>query len=301
MKKLLSLSLILTFVAGIANAQVTLNYSISSGTTYSTKVVLEQDIAQTIMGQSQNVDSDQGYGIELTFTDFEDGKYIVTMVYNSIMINQPMAGLSYDSETATSEPTGPAKAIASVLGKELQFTLSKTGEVSNVTGFEAMLDSMAVNMGITDETQASLFKSQMSSQYNTQSMKDQLKRTLIIFPDRELNEGDTWTEDQSVSIPFAMNIQTTYEVAGYDDETVTLNVSSDIFTVGDEMNMGGATMTPDLTGIQSGTITIDRKTGFVLSAGHEQLISGVMNMTSPQEMEIPMEISGKTEVEGSIK
>ncbi|HCT55406.1 MAG TPA: hypothetical protein DF712_23415 [Balneola sp.] len=253
------------------------------------------------MGQTQDIESDQGYGIQLKFTDLEDGKYSVTMVYNSIMVNQPMAGLDYDSETATSEPTGSAKAIASVLNNELYFTLSKNGEVSNISGFEAMLDSMAVSMGITDDAQASMFKSQMSSQYNAQSIVDQLKRTLIIFPDKELNKGDTWSEDQSVTVPFAMNIQTTYELADYDDETVTLNIASDIFTEGDEANMGGATMTPDLSGVQSGTITIDRNTGLILKGGMEQLVSGILNMTSPQEMEIPLEISGKTEVVGSIE
>ena len=164
-----------------------------------------------------------------------------------------------------------------------------------------MLDSMAANMGITEEAQLSLFKSQMSSQYNIQSMKDQLKRTLIIFPDKELNKGDLWTEDQSVSAPFTMNIQTTYEVAAYDDETVTLNVSSDIFTEGGELVTNGATMTPDLSGVQSGTIKIDRKTGLILEGGMEQLISGVLNMTSPQEMEIVTEISGKTEVTGTVQ
>ncbi|XWN37023.1 MAG: DUF6263 family protein [Balneola sp.] len=300
MKKLTSVLLLLFCVSAVVQAQIKLNYNIKPGSTYATKVVLEQDISQTIMGQSQNIDSDQGYGVELTFTDYEDGKYSVKMVYNSIMINQPMAGLSYDSESATSEPTGPAKAIASVIGKELNFTLSKRGEVSNITGFEAMLDSMAANMGFTDEAQVAMFKSQMSSQYNAQSMTDQLKRTLIIFPDKELNKGETWSEDQSMEAPFAMNIQTTYELADYDDETVTLNISSDIFTEGDEMNMGGATMTPDLSGIQSGTIVIDRNTGLVLEGNMEQLISGIMNMTSPQEMEIPMEISGKTDVEGSV-
>lgn len=301
MKKHLFLTIMLTMVAGLASAQVTLNYNLDSGTAYTTKVVLEQDISQTFMGQSQDVESDQGYGIELTFTDFEDGKYSVKMVYKSIMINQPMAGLSYDSETTTTEPTGAAKAVASVLNKELQFTLSKTGEVSNITGFEAMLDSMAANMGITGEAQLSLFKSQMSSQYNTQTMKDQLKRTLIVFPEKELNKGDLWTEDQSVSAPFAMNIQTTYEVADYDNETVTLNVSSDIFTEGGELVTNGATMTPDLSGVQSGTIKIDRKTGLILEGGMEQLISGVLNMTSPQEMEIGTEISGKTEVTGTVQ
>ncbi len=301
MKKLFSVALIFTFLSGLSSAQIQLDYSLKTGTTYTTKVLLDQSISQTIMGQSQNSDSDQGYGIKMTVIDIEDGNYSIKMVYNSIMINQPMVGLSYDSETATTEPTGPAKAIASVLDKELNFTLGKDGVISNITGFEALLDSMVANMGITDENQASAFKAQMSAQYNSQTIEDQLNRTLIVFPNKELNKGDTWSEDQSITTPFALNIQTTYELAGYDNDTATLNITSDIFTEGGEMSMNGATMTPDLTGVQSGTIKIDRKTGLILESNMEQLISGLLNITSPQEMEIPMEITGKTEVKGTIE
>lgn len=301
MKKLFSVALIFTFLSGLSSAQIQLDYSLKTGTTYTTKVLLDQSISQTIMGQSQNSDSDQGYGIKMTVIDIEDGNYSIKMVYNSIMINQPMVGLSYDSETATTEPTGPAKAIASVLDKELNFTLGKDGVISNITGFEALLDSMVANMGITDENQASAFKAQMSAQYNSQTIEDQLNRTLIVFPNKELNKGDTWSEDQSITTPFALNIQTTYELAGYDKDTATLNITSDIFTEGGEMSMNGATMTPDLTGVQSGTIKIDRKTGLILESNMEQLISGLLNITSPQEMEIPMEITGKTEVKGTIE
>ncbi|MEO9887791.1 MAG: DUF6263 family protein [Balneola sp.] len=301
MKKLFSVALIFTFLSGLSSAQIQLDYSLKTGTTYTTKVLLDQSISQTIMGQSQNSDSDQGYGIKMTVIDIEDGNYSIKMVYNSIMINQPMVGLSYDSETATTEPTGPAKAIASVLDKELNFTLGKDGVISNITGFEALLDSMVANMGITDENQASAFKAQMSAQYNSQTIEDQLNRTLIVFPNKELNKGDTWSEDQSITTPFALNIQTTYELAGYDNDTATLNITSDIFTEGGEMSMNGATMTPDLTGVQSGTIKVDRKTGLILESNMEQLISGLLNITSPQEMEIPMEITGKTEVKGTIE
>jgi len=301
MKNFLSFAIILTFISGVTNAQIKLGYNLDVGTTYTSKVILQQDISQSMMGQTQKIDSDQGYGILFTVTDTKDANYSLSMVYNSIMINQPMAGISYDSETSTSEPTGPAKAVASVLNKELSFTLGQNGDVSNISGLEVMLDSMSATMGITDEAQASAFKSQMSAQYNSSSMKDQLKRTLIIFPDKELSKGDTWSEDQSITIPFPMNIQTSYELADYNDETITLNITSDIFTEGGEMVLGGATMTPDLTGVQSGTVVLDRKTGLVLRSNAEQFLSGVLNMTSPQEMEIPMEISGTTEVTGTIK
>ena len=97
-----------------------------------------------------------------------------------------------------------------------------------------------------------------------------------------------------------MKILTSYEVAAMNAETITINVSSEVFTEGEEMNMSGATMTPDLSGIQSGTLTVDRATGLVLSSTMDQMISGAMMMTSPQEMEIPMEISGEVTVSGTI-
>jgi hypothetical protein len=179
--------------------------------------------------------------------------------------------------------------------------LNKYGLVNNVSGVDAMLDSMAKNMGLTDSLVTSAFKTQMEGQYNAESIKSQMKKTLIIYPDKELNKGDKWSADESVSVPFSMNIQTTYELADYDENTATINVSSDIFTDGGSMTVNGATMTPDLTGVQSGTIIVDRKTGLVLSTETEQLITGAMNMTSPSEMEIPIEISGSSTTKGSIE
>lgn len=301
MKKLLSLTIVLVFIAASAQAQIKLSYNLDANTVYSSKVIIDQTIAQTVMGQTQNIENDQGYGVTVSVEEKSTDSYSLSMMYNSIMINSPMAGLTYDSETATSEPTGPAKALSSAIGTKFSFELNKDGSVNNVSGIEAMLDSMAANMGLTDEAQASTFKAQMSGQYNEETIKSQMKRTLVVYPDKELNKGDTWSADESVTTPFSMSIQTTYELANYDDKTATINVSSDIFSEGGAMTMNGATMTPDLSGVQSGTIVVDRGTGLILSTNMEQLISGVMNMTSPQEMEIPIEISGSSSIEGSIK
>lgn len=288
-------------MATSTHAQIKLSYNLDENTIYNSKVTIDQTIAQTMMGQTQNIQNDQGYGVTITVEKKNTDSYSLSMMYNSIMINSPKAGLTYDSETATSEPTGPAKALSSVIGTEFSFELNKDGSVSSVSGIQAMLDSMAANMGLADEAQASAFKAQISAQYNEEAVKSQMKRTLVIYPDKELNKGDTWSADESVTTPFTMNIQTTYELADFDDKTATINVSSNIFSEEGSITMGGATMTPDLSGVQSGTIVVDKKTGLVLSANMEQLVSGVMNMTSPQEMEIPIEISGTSTIEGSIK
>tara|TARA_R110002126_G_scaffold13356_1_gene58080 strand:+ start:11391 stop:12296 length:906 start_codon:yes stop_codon:yes gene_type:complete len=301
MKKLLSLTTLLVIMATSTHAQIKLSYNLDENTIYNSKVTIDQTIAQTMMGQTQNIQNDQGYGVTITVEKKNTDSYSLSMMYNSIMINSPKAGLTYDSETATSEPTGPAKALSSVIGTEFSFELNKDGSVSSVSGIQAMLDSMAANMGLADEAQASAFKAQISAQYNEEAVKSQMKRTLVIYPDKELNKGDTWSADESVTTPFTMNIQTTYELADFDDKTATINVSSNIFSEEGSITMGGATMTPDLSGVQSGTIVVDKKTGLVLSANMEQLVSGVMNMTSPQEMEIPIEISGTSTIEGSIK
>lgn len=301
MKKFLSFSLLFALISMTAYSQIKLSYDLNENTSYDSKIILKQDISQTMMGQTQNIDSDQGYGVNITVMGINDDTYSMKLTYSSIMVKSPMAGLDYDSETATSEPTGSAKAVSSVIGSEVTFDMTKNGAVSNIEGMKAMLDKMVENMELTDEAQASAFKAQMSAQYNAESIESQMKRTMINFPDKELNKGDTWSEDQSIATPFAMNIQTSYELADYDNENVTINVTSDIFTEGESASMGGATMTPDLSGVQSGTIVLDRKTGLVISSNLEQLISGVLNITSPQEMEVPMEISGNTDVKGTIK
>lgn len=300
MKKTFFTTLLLIVLTTVASAQIKLNYSLDTNTSYSSNVMIEQTISQTVMGQTQDIQSDQGYGVTITVNEVNSDTYLLNMFYNSVMINSPMMGLTYDSDNSANEPTGPAKAIASVVGTDFNFELTNNGTVNNISGIEAMLDTMAASMDFDSEEQATVFKSQMAAQYNVETLKSQMKRTMIIFPDKKLNKGDSWSADESVNTPFPMNIQTMYELADYDSETATINVSSDIFSELQQLNMNGATMTPDLTGEQFGTIVIDRSTGLVLSIELEQLISGVMSMTSPQKMEIPIEITGATNITGKV-
>lgn len=303
MKKFLSITLALALISLSGFAQISLTYDLTEGLEYDNSIVLDLTISQTVMGQTQDVEQGQGYGFLYTVKDVNsDGSYLINVAYTSVMVNQPMAGMVYDSEK-DGEPTNPAaKAIASSVGTSFDMEMQPNGKILNVSGMEAMLDSMVANMDILDDAQAAQFKTQMSAQFNDESMVAQMKRSIIEFPDNELSKGDTWTNNESVSAPFPMNIQTTYELVDYDESTITLNASSDVYTEeGGELNMGGATMTPDLSGVQSGTITLDRKTGLVLSAENEQLISGTMYMTAPQELDIPMEIMGTTKVEGEVK
>lgn len=300
MKKLFSTIFVLALLSFSSYAQIKLAYNLDSSTEYSSKLVLDQNISQTIFGQVQAQQNAQGYGTKINVVNSEDGVYTLRLEYTSIMLKQPMAGVDYDSETATTEPVGPMKAFASVIGNGYEITIDKSGMVSSISGLDEMVDSMISDMELTDEAQIAAMKTQLASQYNEANSESQLDRLILTYPDRMLNKGDTWSADESITAPFAMNIQTTYELVDYDDETATINVTSDIFTEGEPMSMMGATMTPDLTGVQSGTITVDRNTGFILSSTLEQLISGVMNLTSPQEMEIPIEITGDAETKGTV-
>ncbi len=302
MKKFLSLTFALLFISAGSIAQINITYNVNEGDVYSSKVNTSQNIEQNIMGQNQTMKVGQGFGLNSEVISVaDDGSFTLKLTYTSIMVDQPMAGLSYDSEKSTDEPTGPAQAIASVVGTSFEMTMNNRGEILEVTGTETMLDSMASNMGLTEDAQAAQFKAQMGAQYNNATMKEQMGRSMIIFPDKQLNIGDTWSNDESITTPFPMNIQTTYELVEYDDDTITINASSDVFTEeGSEMNMGGATMSPELSGVQSGTIVLDRRTALVISADNEQLISGTMFMTAPQELDIPMEIMGTIKIEGEV-
>ena len=300
MKKLFSLALLIVFTSVTAFTQVSLKYDLKEGTYYDTKSEMNQKISQTIMGQTQEISNLQGAGVNMTVLSVNDGSYEVKLTYTSMRIYQPMAQVDYDSEKPSSSPNPMTKSFDAVIGEGFTFTLTEKGEVSNIQGIDAMLDNMATKMEITDQAQLQALKAQLSSQYNDESALAQVQQSIMKFPANAVSIGDTWSEDESIQAPLPMKILTSYEVAAMNGEAITINVSSEVFTEGEEMNMSGATMTPDLSGIQSGTLTVDRATGLVLSSTMDQMISGAMMMTSPQEMEIPMEISGEVTVSGTI-
>ena len=87
MKKLLSLTTVLVFIVASAHAQIKLNYNLDENTIYNSKVTIDQTIAQTMMGQTQNIQNDQGYGVTVTVEKPDPPKHFPLQLVLSLVLS----------------------------------------------------------------------------------------------------------------------------------------------------------------------------------------------------------------------
>ena len=289
--------------SSIATAQISLSYQTKVGDTYSTTLSMAQNIKQSMMGTDQAATNEQVISVDFKTNSSSDGLFTSDLLYKRVIINQnsPMGTTGFDSQTSGDDIPPALRGYASLVDKGYQISFDKTGAIQSVSGVNAMINGMVEELALPTEEAKSSLKANLVSQFNDETMKSQIQNSLIIYPKGKINTGSTWVIDQSVSAPYPLNISTTYTLKDYDTDFAYITVSSAISS-GENSNMSlqGAEVQFELKGTQTGSVKVDRKTGFILESNLEQNTSGLMKVISPQQMDIPMELKGVISIKGAI-
>lgn len=195
-------------------------------------------------------------------------------------------------------------AIKSAEGKNFTVKVSKLGEVTEVTGVDAIAEEAASNYKMPvfmprNVTPAKVVKQTISDE----QMKNTMQGIFTVRPDKKLNIGETWQEKTSMGAGTAnVNSDATYTVKERAGGTVSVdNVAQISIDPSGAMSSGVAGM-PDfkmeLSGQGTGTLKFDESSGWVVDAVASATIPGNMSMSVPQagNMSIPVEASYKVTV-----
>ncbi len=289
--------------SSIATAQITLSYQTKAGDVYSTTLSMTQNIKQTMMGLDQVAENEQIISVDFTTEGVSDGLINSDLLYKRVIINQssPIGSSNFDSQNATEDIPQALRGYASLVDKGYKISFNNKGEVQAVSGVKTMITSMIEELELPTETAKNQLKANLAAQFNDETMLSQIQNGLIIYPKGTINKGEPWVLDQSVSNPYPLNISTTYTLDDYDKDFAYISVSSTISTgENSNMNFQGTEVLFELKGTQTGSIKVDRKTGFILESNLEQNTKGLMKIVSPQEMEIPMTLKSVISITGSI-
>lgn len=301
MKKNIILLLIAGFCCSHAEAQLLLRYNLEKGKNYATVFEVAQTINQTVMGAEQNVDSKQTMEMDMQVEEVQNDITDMKISYTRIAVAQitPMGEMQYDSDNADAEVSPAAIGYAALVDNGFSISFNGKGKIQKVTGLDAMVDRMIDRMDLEDSVQSAETKKIMKEQFDEEALVSQMQNSLAIFPEREVEIGDTWTVDHSVTAPFPMEVISTYMLTDYDDDFAYLSVDSKIRTgENSSMENAGMTMDVEISGEQSGTVKIDRVSGMILESSLAQKVAGTINMTSPQEMSWPIELETEVMVTG---
>ena len=306
----ITVALALLINSGIARAEdkVDLKLRLDKGDKITQRITTRQEVQMEMMGTPQETKTDTTieYTLEVEDKD-ESGTLSVAYTYDVLKFEQknPMGpSESYDSTNPEAATGMIAKTFAALLDQTLTMKIHPDGSVTDVQGVEALLNRITGSLDFPDPAIKQMVIDQLDSQFGAAGMKQMMEQALGFLPDEPVGKGDSWTHEVKVPGPLPIILITKYKVKGIRDGMVILDVSGAVKKNAEPgvIEMGPMKMQIELSGTQSGTMSLNQATGMVRESALKQEFTGTMTPTGmpgdiPPGMEMPMTIESTVRLE----
>ncbi len=291
MKKLnLLLAAALLVCAACGQQSQKLEYKLTEGETYRQNIKMEMLQKLSMMGQNMEIKMQMEFGMASTVAEVKPDGYVLSTAYTKMAMNTEIPGMG--SVGYSSDENAPVSAgmeqlsalLKSMTNAPFTLEISKRGEPLRATGLSALVDQMTAEVDPGDMEQ---IKATIAQQFSDEAFINQYKQITCVYPEKALAVGDSWTQKGTVKTTMNMDMETTYTVKSISAETVVLDIASTITVEEQGMEVQGLVAMVNMKGTQTGTNTIDARTGWPVAGNMEQAIKGTMEM---QGMQVPMEI-----------
>lgn len=279
-----------------------LKLKFENGATWRQWTLTEQTIDQEVMGSKQEIRQVIGIGAEMQVLGVEpNGAATIRYTYDSITFNQSMMGttISFNSATDTGSAI-PEAAITyqAMVGAQFTMKMLPNGTIQELVGLDSLVQRMVEKITAKNPEVAATVSEAIKTMFNNQTLRSNLERSTAIYPTKPVAPGDTWQNAFSISLGIPLNISTDYSVKSLDSKVATVDIRSSI-TANDQagnVNISGVLFKYNITGLQTGTMQIDRSSGWVTSSKLQQTLTGYMEMQGVDSSDaipskIPMNVS----------
>jgi hypothetical protein len=289
----LVLALVVALPCAMAVDTYTLRLNLEKGDTFTQVVTTDQDITQEVMGQKQAIQQVvvMTYDYEVVDVSSAD-QYTVQMTFGRIQSSMQSMGqtMVYDSDSPPDAPNPAFDAYQAMIGKTLTITLRSNGKVEKLEGTDELIDAiLGASPGAAGSAE---MRAAMKEQYGDEALASMLQQSIAMFPDEPVAVGKSWTREMEITSMMPLDLKVTWTLEGVTSNGYKLGVAGEMVTPSDAKPraMGMIPMQMRLSGTQSGTITLDRETGWAKSGALKQLINGTLSPEPAAGM--PAEMQG---------
>lgn len=282
----------LPFIA-LSASDVKLKLNLNKGDKVKFSSSSEQVITQTINGTKQVINQNQLYEYTIAVTGKEaNGNMLATLTFDRVATEIKMQGMEmkFDSNDESDAPLANPQfqILKAMVNQSVSTQLSPQGKVLEINGVDKLREQMA---GEGNAQLAQMVKASITDA----SVKQIFDGAIIEFPEKNLNANDSWTDSKSIEAQYTLNTISTYTVDEIASSEVNLLLSSTLATVpGNKSTIQGMDVTYNLFGTINGTVTIDKKNGYVTASVMEQNINGSFSGDMMgQKLDVPMSIYSK--------
>lgn len=279
------------------SAVLRLNVDENFSTTATTTMHMMMDIKQGEEGQQ--METDMEFELDLQGkAKSEAGNQVLVMSFENMRAEMTMDTMHvvYDTRDEQTELSDDAMAMAALRGVKMEIEFSDRGDALQLLNPNEFADKVLDNLNQPDSMKA-MMRGMIAQQFNIEQVQSQIGIYNLGFPEEAVTKGSTWTTENKQAGQLPLMIKTTYTVVSVSESDVVLDVTGEIVV---DPAAGQMAAMLEMTGTQTGSMTVDRATGWLKSQEGTLTVDGSMNMPgAPQGgMTLKMEANYTTESAG---
>jgi hypothetical protein len=193
---------------------------------------------------------------------------------------------SYDSDKESDRNSEHGKMLQKTINNTYKMTVDPYGKVTAVKS----ADDTAKTKNADEEAIAGIMSQQLGISFGMPKSGE--SSVFKILPNKEIKQGDTWTDSSSVN---GQKKTTTYKVNSITDNEVLLDYTEDV-NVNSTQQIMGVDANIKATDKAVGQITIDRKTGLL-----KQKTATVDSKATMEAQGMTIPTTGKTTITVTLK
>ena len=280
MKKTLASGFLLFATFWGVNAQtVSLKFNPENGSKYEATVLTETKITQMVMGQTMDINSTNNVKFDYDFADAGENKQL-SLTYKQLDVS--VNAMGQETKLSSESSDAASSALKNIKGSVITATINSGGEVLDVKGADELSN------GIDDAATKEIMKQLLSND----NIKSSIRQSLSSYPNKALKVGDSWTDSLAISLPYKMNIISTYTLQKIDGSESTIQIASKISSNGKQpFEAQGMSMEMSAEGTGTGSLVVDNATGVAKTGESNQSIDATVYAMG---QEVPMKIDTVT-------
>jgi len=296
--------------------KIDLKLNLTEGATYSTLMITDQKISQTVQGRPVDVNQTMSMTIDSEVLSVEpDGTTTLTVTYRTMQLKMdgPMGTIEYDSQNPVIDSNDPQAAMmvamySAMLDQSITMKLTPKGKILQIDGFDEMMENMMDKMAVDDPNMAQAMKDMMKNFISEDKLMEMGQGMVSTFPDWPVGIGDVWYDTISLGAGFPIDLDVTNILKDRKDGVAVIESIAKM-DMGDPnsslIEVEDMKMNLLLSGTQNATTEVDEATGWIIAADTIQNFTGVIkiepNPKMPEGMSMPMSIKGTVTVKSVQK
>ncbi|MEM1211766.1 MAG: DUF6263 family protein [Planctomycetota bacterium] len=284
-----------------------------------TKRQTQQEVGGTDLGMEMTIGETLRY--DVLDRQSVPGGYWFRVTYMHCRFKQvsQFANIDYDSEQPATEIHPVARGYAGLVNREFFVEVNRDGQVVQIQGEEGLVEEILAAMNLPEGARKEGARQGLEIQLSEESLRQTLQLGAGVYPRRLIRVGSTWNDEQSFGGFMSMAIKTRFWLAGFDDDSATLRLSSQITppalptpipapatapatatATAPATAPDDPPMNPKWAGTQTGTIILDRATGWPTSTELTQKLQGEIAFEHPTAGMSTMQLSISSSVSMAV-